>query len=82
MVSTAFKPATEIYSLTPHPLPAHPTLANFRTVIDGSVIGIPYWNFLKNSLFVTLVAVAASSLIACWPRSRWPGSGSGSAPRT
>ena len=64
MVSTAFKPATEIYSLTPHPLPAHPTLANFRTVIDGSVIGIPYWNFLKNSLFVTVVAVAASSLIA------------------
>ncbi len=64
MVSTAFKPATEIYSLTPHPLPAHPTLSNFRTVINGSVIGLPYWNFLKNSLFVTLVAVAASSLIA------------------
>ena len=64
MVSTAFKPASEIYSLTPHPLPAHPTLANFRTVIDGSVIGMPYWNFLKNSLFVTLVSVLASSLIA------------------
>jgi len=64
MVSTAFKPATEWYSLTPHPLPAHPTLANFRAVIDGSVIGLPYWNFLKNSLFVTLVAVLASSLIA------------------
>jgi len=26
MVSTAFKPAREIYSLTPHLLPAHPTL--------------------------------------------------------
>jgi ABC-type glycerol-3-phosphate transport system permease component len=64
MVSTAFKPATEWYSLTPHPLPAHPTLANFRAVIDGSVIGLPYWNFLKNSLFVTLVAVLASSFIA------------------
>jgi ABC-type glycerol-3-phosphate transport system permease component len=64
MVSTAFKPPTEVYSLTPRPLPEHPTLANFRTVIDGSVIGIPYWNFLKNSLFVTLVAVAASMLIA------------------
>ncbi len=64
MVSTAFKPPTEIYSLTPHPLPAHPTLSNFRAVIDGSVIGLPYWNFLKNSLFVTLVAVAASSLVA------------------
>ena len=64
MVSTAFKPATEWYSLTPHPLPSHPTLGNFRAVIDGSVIGLPYWNFLKNSLFVTLVAVVASSLIA------------------
>ena len=64
MVSTAFKPSTEIYSLTPHPLPDHPTLANFRTVIDGSVIGLPYWNFLKNSLFVTLTAVVASSLLA------------------
>jgi ABC-type glycerol-3-phosphate transport system permease component len=64
MVSTALKPPTEIYSLTPHALPAHPTLSNFRAVIDGSVIGLPYWNFLKNSLFVTLTAVAASSLIA------------------
>jgi hypothetical protein len=27
-------------------------------VIDGSVIGLPYWNFLKNSLFVTVVAVS------------------------
>ena len=64
MVSTAFKPATEWYSLTPHPLPAHPTLGNFRAVLDGSVIGLPYWNFLKNSLFVTVISVAASSLVA------------------
>src|SRR5690349_24596026 len=64
MVSTAFKPAGEIYSLTPHPFPAHPTLGNFRSVIDGTVIGLPYWNFLKNSLFVTLVSVVASTLLA------------------
>jgi N,N'-diacetylchitobiose transport system permease protein len=64
MISTAFKPATEIYSLTPHPFPLHPTLANFQAVISGSVIGLPYWNFLKNSLFVTITAVALSSLIA------------------
>jgi N,N'-diacetylchitobiose transport system permease protein len=64
MVSTAFKPAREIFSLTPHRLPAHPTLGNFRSVIDGKVIGLPYWNFLKNSLFVTLASVAASTLIA------------------
>jgi ABC-type glycerol-3-phosphate transport system permease component len=64
MISTAFKPPTEIYSLTPHPIPLHPTLANFAHVIDGTVIGLPYWNFLKNSLFVTIVAVAASSFLA------------------
>ena len=64
MVSTAFKPATEWYSLTPHPLPAHPTLGNFRAVLNGSVIGLPYWNFLRNSLVVTVVSVVASSLIA------------------
>ncbi len=64
MISTAFKPATEIYSLTPHPIPLHPTLANFRLVLDGAVIGIPYWDFLRNGLFVTVVAVAASSLLA------------------
>ena len=63
MISTAFKPASEIYSLTPHPIPLHPTLANFRAVFSGSVIGISYWNFLKNSLFITIVAVVASSFI-------------------
>jgi N,N'-diacetylchitobiose transport system permease protein len=64
MISTAFKPANEIYSLTPQPFPLHPTLANFRAVISGSVIGLPYWNFLKNSLFITITAVVLSSLIA------------------
>ena len=64
MVSTAFKPTTEIYSLTPRPLPGHPTWANFRAVLNGSVIGMPYWTFLRNSLLVTLTSVAVSSLIA------------------
>jgi N,N'-diacetylchitobiose transport system permease protein len=64
MVSTAFKPATEIYSLTPHPLPEHPTLGNFRAVIGGSVIGMPYWTFLRNSLVVTVTSVVVSSVIA------------------
>ena len=63
MISTSFKPATEIYSLTPHPIPLHPTLANFRAVFSGSVIGISYWTFLKNSLFITITAVVASSFI-------------------
>jgi N,N'-diacetylchitobiose transport system permease protein len=64
MVATAFKPATEIESLTPHPLPSHPTWANFQNVLNGSVIGMPYWTFLRNSLFVTVSSVVVSSLIA------------------
>jgi N,N'-diacetylchitobiose transport system permease protein len=64
MVSTAFKPASEIDSLTPHPLPAHPTWANFQNVLNGSVIGMPYWTFLRNSLFVTVASVLVSSIIA------------------
>jgi N,N'-diacetylchitobiose transport system permease protein len=64
MISTAFKPATEIYSLVPRPLPVHPTLSNFRAVLNGSVIGLPYWTFLRNSLLVTVSSVLASSLIA------------------
>jgi N,N'-diacetylchitobiose transport system permease protein len=64
MVSTAFKPATEIYSLTPRPLPSHPTWTNFANVLNGSVVGMPYWTFLRNSLLVTLGSVAVSSLVA------------------
>ena len=40
MISTAFKPASEIYSLTPQPIPLHPTLSNFQQVFSGSVIGL------------------------------------------
>jgi len=64
MLSTAFKPAREIFSLTPHPLPDHPTLGNFRSVMSGATIGYPFWTFLANSLLVTLAAVAASSALA------------------
>jgi N,N'-diacetylchitobiose transport system permease protein len=64
MVSTAFKPATEIFSLTPHILPEHPTFSNFSAVIGGSVIGSPYWVFLRNSLLVTVTSVVLSSFIA------------------
>jgi N,N'-diacetylchitobiose transport system permease protein len=64
MISTAFKPQREIFSLTPHPLPAHPTLANFGTVFSGSAVGISFWRFLTNSMLVTVTAVLASSLIA------------------
>jgi N,N'-diacetylchitobiose transport system permease protein len=65
MVSTAFKPSHEIYSLTPHLLPAHPTLGNFSAVSSGQVSGIgTVWLFFRNSLAVTLAAVLLASLLS------------------
>ena len=65
MVSTAFKPSQEIYSLTPSLLPSHPTLGNFSQVIGGQASGIgTVWLFFRNSLAVTLAAVLISSFLA------------------
>ena len=65
MVSTAFKPSQEIYSLTPTLLPAHPTLSNFTQVISGSASGIgPIWLFFRNSLIVTLSTVLLASVLS------------------
>ena len=65
MISTAFKPSQEIYSLTPSLVPAHPTLGNFRAVISGQVSGIgSVWLFFRNSLLVTLATVLLASLVS------------------
>ena len=65
MVSTAFKPSQEIYSLTPSLLPAHPTLGNFSRVISGQASGIgSVWLFFRNSLAVTLATVVIASLFS------------------
>jgi N,N'-diacetylchitobiose transport system permease protein len=65
MVSTAFKPSQEIYSLTPNLIPAHPTLSNFSAVSSGQVSGIgTVWLFFRNSLAVTLAAVLLTSVLS------------------
>jgi N,N'-diacetylchitobiose transport system permease protein len=65
MVSTAFKPSHEIYSITPHLTPSHPTLGNFAQVISGRASGIgSVWLFFRNSLSVTLATVLLASLIS------------------
>ena len=66
MISTAFKPSHEIYSLTPNLIPTHPTLGNFRAVISGQVSGGigSVWLFFRNSLAVTLATVLVASLIS------------------
>lgn len=65
MVSTAFKPSQEIYSLTPHLVPEHPTLGNFSAVLSGQASGIgSYWLFFRNSMIVTLSTVVLASLVS------------------
>jgi N,N'-diacetylchitobiose transport system permease protein len=66
MISTAFKPSQEIFSLNPHLLPAHPTLGNFRDMMSGQVTGGigSVWLFFRNSLTVTLATVLIASLLS------------------
>jgi N,N'-diacetylchitobiose transport system permease protein len=65
MVSTAFKPSQEIFSLTPHLTPVHPTLGNFSEVISGRVSGIgSVWLFFRNSIAVTLATVLLASVVS------------------
>ena len=65
MISTAFKPSQEIYSLTPKLLPSHATFANYGQVISGQASGIgSVWLFFRNSLTVTLATVALASLVS------------------
>jgi len=66
MISSAFKPSTELFSLTPQPIPLHPTLHNFSNVMNGKAagIGISFWVFARNSVFVTVVTVVLASLVS------------------
>jgi N,N'-diacetylchitobiose transport system permease protein len=66
MISTAFKPSQEIFSITPNLLPQHPTTTNFSQVISGNVTGGigSVWLFFRNSLIVALSTVLVASLLA------------------
>jgi N,N'-diacetylchitobiose transport system permease protein len=60
MVSTAFKPDDEVYSLTPRWLPLHPTLSHFTDAIHRPF----FWQDVKNSLIVVVVTVLVSLVLA------------------
>jgi len=60
MVTTAFKPVTEIISVTPSWFPLHPTLGHFRAALRQ-----PYfWEDVKNSLIIVGATVAISIALA------------------
>ncbi|HEY7489200.1 MAG TPA: carbohydrate ABC transporter permease [Streptosporangiaceae bacterium] len=64
MAATAFKPNDEIFSATPHPVPAHPTLQHFDLVINGGVANVGFWTYFANSLLVAIATVVVSGLLA------------------
>lgn len=60
MFATSFKPTGDILSEDPVWFPLDPTFEHYRTAFDAD----NFWNFWKNSLTVTLLAVGLSLLIA------------------
>jgi N,N'-diacetylchitobiose transport system permease protein len=60
MISTAFKPDSEINSLTPTWFSTDPTLAHFREAIHRPF----FWDGVKNSLIIVTVTVALSMVLA------------------
>ncbi len=66
MVTTAFKPDDEINGVTPTWFPSSPTLDHFREAMAR-----PYfWDTVRNSVIVVVVAVLASMVIA-FASQRW-----------
>jgi len=60
MVSTAFKPTDEVNSQTPTWFSGHPTLQHFADAIHKPF----FWDSVKNSVFIVLIAVAISMVLA------------------
>jgi N,N'-diacetylchitobiose transport system permease protein len=60
MISTSFKPTDEINSQTPTWFSGHPTLHHFADAIHKPF----FWDSVKNSVFIVLIAVAISMLLA------------------
>jgi N,N'-diacetylchitobiose transport system permease protein len=60
MISTSFKPADEINSQTPTWFSGNPTLQHFRDAIHKPF----FWDSVKNSVFIVLIAVAISMVLA------------------
>ena len=60
MISTAFKPDSEINSLTPTWFSFHPTLDHFREAIHRPF----FWQDVKNSLIIVSVTVTLAILLS------------------
>jgi N,N'-diacetylchitobiose transport system permease protein len=59
MINTAFKPADEVQTFTPHFWPHHPTLSNFTSALRAE----NFMTDLKNSLIVTTASVLCGLVV-------------------
>ncbi len=63
--SSAFKPPDELFAYPPRLFVINPTLKNFNDLLSRlSTSGIPVSRYLFNSIFITVITVAASILIS------------------
>jgi ABC-type glycerol-3-phosphate transport system permease component len=76
MVSTAFKPLEEMFLYPPRFFVRNPTVRNFAELLLAiDALTVPFVRYLFNSLFVTVVTVAASlalSSMAAYPLAKYP----------
>lgn len=63
MISTAFKPDTEINSFTPTWFSSEPTLQHFRDAVDPA-LHPGFWDAVENSVVIVGVTVALSIVLA------------------
>lgn len=66
VVTTAFKPLSELYLFPPKFFTQNPTLTNFRDLLyslDASAV--PFTRYIFNSLFVSVLVVALNVMVSC-----------------
>jgi ABC-type glycerol-3-phosphate transport system permease component len=75
-VVTAFKPDVETYVFPPVYFPKDPTLTPFQLLFES----YPFWDYIRNSIIVTVVTTAAVTVIgmfAAYGVSQYPFKGGG-----
>jgi len=75
-VVTAFKPDVETYVFPPVYFPKDPTLTPFQLLFES----YPFWDYIRNSIIVTVVTTAVVSVIAMFAAygvSQYPFKGGG-----
>jgi ABC-type glycerol-3-phosphate transport system permease component len=65
MVSTSFKPASEIYSYTPSFVPKNPSLDGYKTVFTMKTRTVDFLRWTKNSAICALSTSFFGLIIAC-----------------